>query len=126
MAELFRKKSDVPNDHLLTATVASTFYRGGLSVLYPSVRTQHALNLAATASVFDETFQVLLAEVHRIDKYHGHGIYETTRLRQSTKFAPDGTIDWSQWVTLQVRPGACGTPEPAPGTIGWRVPRAPA
>lgn len=125
LAELFRRQSDVPADHFLTATVADAFHRGNISVLYPSVRTMHALNIAIPGCVFDDTFQVLLAEVHHINRNFGDGIHLTTRLKQSTTFAKDGTIDWSEWMSLNTRIGKYGALEPAPGTVGWRVQRPP-
>lgn len=125
MAELFRRQVEIPSDHFLTATVADAFHRGNISVLYPSVQTMHALNIAIPGCVFDDTFQVLLTEVHHINRNFGDGIHHTTRLKQSTRFATDGTIDWSEWTSLNTWIGKHGAQEPAPGTIGWRVQRRP-
>lgn len=125
LSEEFRRIRVKPVEYKLTAAVAEIFYAGKGGVMYPSVETWGAQNLAVPSEVFDPSFEVLWTEVVKVSKYHGYGVYEAARTRFSCDFASDGQINWNSPKVYHFvqAPGPFREHVPAPGYVGWRVPK---
>lgn len=123
-AELLRAQPKKPEDYLPTAILAEHLLSHAKGLLFPSVETAHAVNLAVRAPVFDEAFEVMCTFVCRIDRCHGYGVYDAELVENSSTFSSDGTIHWDSHRSLpsvfSYQSGYGFSIE----TSGWRVPIA--
>lgn len=119
LAELFASKYAKQHELRVTAHVASTIFRSNLGIVYPSVRAPHSMNIAMHRNLFNSHCQVIYSEVLRIKQLWGYSMYAVERLRWSTGFHSDGTIDWSRVDAPKVPRGKYGSPEPPAETPGW-------
>jgi hypothetical protein len=123
VSEEFRKVRTHSVEYQVTAAIAEIFHEsGGGGIIYPSVASYAAENVAVSAEVFDEKFEVLWTEVHRIDRFYGYGVYDATITRRTCDFDPDGLIKWDSGKEYRYQEDPIrGDHSPEAGYVGWRV-----
>ena len=125
MSKFFRAevRDDLKYDYKITAAFSEVWHGRDAVLMFPSVHTVVAMNLAIPASVFENSYEVLETSVIEINGYYGHGIYdEPTVLARSPNFHKDGTIDWQATKQRQYKRHENGGLEESPETIpGWRA-----
>lgn len=124
LAEIFTSASTRHVEYRISAKFAATTYTRGFGLIYPSVRSPHAMNIAHHRSMFDGGCQVLFTQVLEIEEFLGYSIYGFNRLKFSSVFRPDGGIEWGSVNLPMPNKGAFGAPEPLDNLYGWRPPPA--
>lgn len=121
-SDIFRRDKRETNEYVTSALIAEAMMRLGFPLLYPSVRIQHALNVAIPRATFDAAFQILFTQVHTITQSRRYGFIDSSPQRYSSTFSEEGIIDWSGKTRPSMTTRAFGRLTPKPGTEGWRVP----
>ena len=123
LAEAFRRRVLRPYDYKITAVYADKFHKAKGGFMYPSVQTAGGMNIAVPAEDFDAKFEIISAQILKIDRCFGYGLYTSKLLKSTCDFNADGTIIWNssrqspaQW-NLQV---GLRTSQPF---VGWRKPK---
>lgn len=95
LAEQFSRKADHHTEYKLTATYANKVLAANRGLMYPSVQAAHGVNLAIAAADFDKYFEVMTADLVKIEQYFGYGLYGLKLLKRTNTFAADGTFLWN-------------------------------
>ena len=69
------------------------------SIIYPSVQTVTAMNLAVRDAVFNQCFEVVSVQRSIIKSSYGYGLYAQGKAEVSNRFSSAGDIDWSASIT---------------------------
>ena len=93
IAHYFRKRVEHSYEYKVTAAFSEIFHGVG-GLIFPSVQTPYAYNLAINNQVFDKQFEVIATMVLKIISAPGHGIYHAEKHSFCHDFLPDGTINW--------------------------------
>lgn len=121
ISDEFRKICPTPIEYQLTAAIAEVFHESASGVMYPSVQTHGAQNLAVAAELFDASFEVLGTELHKVEKSYGYGVFDAKEVAHSCDFEADGRINWNSNKRCQFVPHPMsGNLMPEPGYMGWR------
>ena len=120
MAEIFRLPTKRPHDYKISAAYAEWYFQTGGGLIFPSVESPGAMNLAVPATVFDAKFEVLDTSVVRVVDYVGYGIYLLKTEHNSSNFADDGSIDWKNSTPVPSTRGPFGNVVIDPKYVGWR------
>lgn len=120
LAEIFRSPSKDPATYVASAAIADQVLSHRQGLMYPSVRTMHAVNLAVRAEDFDETFEVLYSSVSRVNAYHGYGLYDLEPIRQTCAIDQSGEFDWRSNRQFSGSVGTRNGLVVSPDFIGWR------
>jgi len=123
LAEEFSRRAARPYEYKLTAAYAKILSRGNGGLMYPSVEIRGGINLAVTARVFDDNFEVLATDVHEVGAYYGYGVYDLILRRSSCEFEKDGRIIWDSKKSLSFTHSLQGGKQLLHDVEGWRVPK---
>jgi hypothetical protein len=123
ISEEFRKIRAKAIEYQITAALAEAAYQTQIAVAYPSVQTYGAQNIAIPGELFEARMEVVCTEVLRVDKFHGHGVYQLTQVRGSNDFEADGRINWNSNSCPFPRHPNTGQPIVPAGYLGWRPPK---
>jgi hypothetical protein len=124
-ASSFRK--DVPrgapnHEYLLSACLAKKIHAAEGAVLFPSVRTFGAMNIALPASLFDTCFEVIYTQTFRVIDQYRQNVYLMRPELYSEDFELNGSVNWSFQLTPRFSGGPLGSIRIPPQHKGWRVP----
>jgi hypothetical protein len=125
LSELFSAQTSKHYDYRITAMFAKSIFDSGQGLIYPSVRTRHAMNLALHRQLFDANFQILFSQVLQIRHYFGYSTYDLGSKRYSTAFSENGVIDWQQNMKPSLEVGPYDFSEAPFDLSGWRPPHIP-
>lgn len=120
MSEFFRAIVKRAYDYKITAAFSEGVLSAKGGLMYPSVEGMGAMNLAVSAKVFDELFEVLDTTVFQILKYLGYGLYQAEPLCMSSNFRANGDIEWQEGKSVESSVGPYGNLRVDPDRIGWR------
>ena len=105
----------------LTAQFAKKLMGTGGGLMYPSVQSHGAINLAVRAEDFDSIFEVLGTQVLEVKKL-AFGVYNIDVKRSSCDFDSSGTINWASKKVLSYTMLPGQGMRVANDFGGWRVP----
>lgn len=94
ISELFRYPAKRSFEYKITAAYSELLHLGAGGLIYPSVESLGAMNLAVPARVFDTKFEVVDTKVWTVEEAFGYGIYSLSPLRSSCDFDESGVIRW--------------------------------
>lgn len=121
LSELFRRKVSDQDDYAPSAVVATRVHSIRQGLMYPSVRTSHAINLAVRAGDFDDFFEVLDSEVFQITDYLGYGLYSLKRLKYTCSITSSGLFDWASNRQMPTSTGSFRDAQIPAEFLGWRA-----
>jgi len=94
VSELFRFPVEESLEYKITAAYSDLLHKNKGGLMYSSVKSFGAINLAVPAEIFDTEFEVVQTIVVRIKEAFGYGLYTSTPLRSSCDFHESGVIKW--------------------------------
>lgn len=121
IADIFRTQIDNPAHHVTSATISAQVFKKEWGLMYSSVRTTHAVNLAVRANEFDTKFEVLNSDILRISDYHGYGLFSFETIRETAEIKLNGDFDWSSTRTMPASVGERRAMIVPSEFVGWRV-----
>ena len=122
LSEAFRRQTVFDCEYQITAKFAELASHFGPSgVVYESVQSPYALNLALPARLFNANCEAIYTELHRIDDYFGFGAYRSTLVKRTNKILPDGTIDLIGASEIPFHQDIRSGFSVPPDVAGWRV-----
>ena len=121
MSEFFRAYVKRFYEYKVTAAFSECLLRAEGGLIYPSVESIGAMNLAVSSNVFDKNFEVLGTAVFSVSKYVGYGLYELQKKHESSDFHENGDIDWKNGKPVTAESlGPFGNIQMNPDYVGWR------
>ena len=120
MAEQFSQRTKKPHEHMLTAAYARLMFSTNAAVIYPSVESPAAMNIAVPTSIFDQDFEVLFTEVFLVKSYCGYSLWQLERTKATCEFHEDMAV-WDSTKTLPRSHGAIGDVIYSADIVGWCV-----
>ena len=126
MAEFFRMPVERDDNHNYKVTAAFTklFTSTTGILLFPSVASAAAMNLAISANVFDASFEVVDTEVFRVRACYGYAMFDLEPLHYSSLVTKDEHFDWSANKRRNFVNNEMGGAMETQYVPGWRVPPA--
>ena len=123
LSEQYAKPVKHAIEYRLSAEFANRYTSQGTSLIYPSVESRGAVNIAVPADRFDRDFEVMETVVYRIESYLGYHYFMTIPVLGSAQFESDGEIDWASSRQATGSHAYSFGVRYNQGQTGWRVPR---
>lgn len=120
-AEIFRSNISCSNDYVTSAVIADSIVGHHAGLMYPSIRTSHAINLAVHADDFDRNFEVLESTVYEVLDYHGYGLFSLKPLKATCEITSAGQFVWNSKRQMPSTLGSRRDKQVPSDFIGWRV-----